>query len=229
MNGIHSLENNSNDAGLPFDITSIECAKINLTHFYVLINTQSINYFEFVVDLRKKDPPRYFAYFKVPGTVGSTLKGNYKYFVALVADIHNRGHYTYNFYERQQAGGNAHLYWTIPAENRPRPYVVSTDYTERRSHFNFATSSPASPISFNEITPMEIEIMRYANLSSIVIEIDGISPQPRIYTNFSEIYTPQTQDPVEPTKLAKSSLIGISIVGALLAAGLIVIATRLFR
>ena len=228
LNGIGSLVANSNDAGLPFNIDSIESAHVNQTHFYVLLNTQSVNYFEIVVDLRNRDPARFYAYFKVPGTIGYTVRGNYKYFVAIVADVHHRGHFSYNVYERQQTGGNAHLYWSVPAENRPRPFTVSTDFFERRSHFNFATSSPSSPISFNEITPMEIEVMRYANLSSLVIEVDGISPQPRIYTNFSEIYTAQSPAPQEPQK-AKVSILLASVTAVLMAAGLVVVATRLFK
>ncbi len=192
--GVHDIpkiikqSNLKDNDDFPFDIRMVEAAQINKTHAYIIIDSMSQLYYEIVFDLRGKDKPNVYVYWKVPNTEAGPLKGNERHFVVVTTGTKGRRSFEYHIYERQQSGGSPHLYWNVPAEQNVKPFSLTTDYTERVSHFQVLTNSPGAPLIFSTIGPMEIEIARYADLKSIVIEVDGIPPQPSVFTNFSEIY-----------------------------------------
>lgn len=177
--------------GSLLDFTYVETANLNHTHISLFLNTFGVYYLEVVFDLTLKDLPKSYVYFKVPNSYGRVIKANERHFVDVTMEGNGAStRFSYHVYERIGAGGSPHLYWRVPGEGtrEPRPFSISTDYTERRTHMMLATMSVTTPLVFNTIGPMEISVQRYSNLSSIVIEVDGIFPQPRVYTNFSEIY-----------------------------------------
>lgn len=173
----HIKKQNGDLADTSFEayrIISITAKNHNESVFYILINTESINIYEIIVDTVSLKVLAVFSYNKVPGFDGHHLDGNNRHLVHMVGSRRTDDRVRYVFYHRIIDGsdGSADPYWSLH-NDQPRPFTL-TNCIHNNSHFQLTTSFRTVPLYFLTVGRMTLNISEGADFSKAKIEIEGI-------------------------------------------------------
>lgn len=153
--------------------------------FYILINTESVYFFEFIFDSVNPSVPLSYYYMKVPGWDGRFLDGNKQHIMQITGDPYYIGEFRLDFYLRQVNGGDGLLYWS-QHNDQFRPASLTT-CSHNNSHVQMATAFPSMPLVFLKLQPMVLTVSPGATFDNVAMYVQGLPHASPIPFNLSSI------------------------------------------
>jgi hypothetical protein len=197
-----------------YNIITIETKVHNDTHFYLIIDAESVHLYELVFenDFMDRHIIEEFLYNKVPGFDGYWFDGNNRHLVHLV--YNRKGEARYQFYKRQMVDSNpsADIVWSQPSD-AVRPFGMTNGRTNT-SAFIQATGNLSRPANFYSVASAQIQILQGADVTQGQLVFEGAPNASPSVVNLKDLFSASAQ--VEsapgmwPTKMILSALISIA-------------------
>lgn len=172
-----------------YKIKTIEAKPHNDTHFFLLIDADSVHIYELIFDSNniKAFIQAEFLYNKMPGFDGWWLDGNNRHIVHLV--YNRKAESQYVFYKRQLADtfATGDPVWTQPTDT-PRPFGVTNGRTNT-SVFLQTTGSASNPVNFFSVGSAQLNIKEGADLTQGSLVINGLPNTPPSKLNIIDLFS----------------------------------------
>ena len=197
-----------------YSIMRIETRAHNDTHFYLIIDAQSVHLYELVFenDFMDRHIILEFLYNKVPGYDGYWFDGNNRHIVHLV--YNRKGEARYQFYKRQIVDSfpSQEIAWAQPSD-AVRPFGMTNGRTNT-SAFIQSTGDLSRPVHFYSVASAQIKILQGADVNQGQLVFEGVPNTSPSVVNMKDLFTSSTQVETArgmwPANLILSALISIA-------------------
>ena len=176
-----------------YSILRIETRAHNDTHFYLIIDAESVHLYELVFenDFMERHIIQEYLYNKVAGFDGFWFDGNNRHLVHLV--YNRKGEARYHFYRRQIVDSypSADIVWTQPSD-AVRPFGMTNGRTNT-SAFIQATGNLTRPVHFFTVASAQIKILQGADVTQGQLIFEGAPNSSPSVVNMKDLFTSSAQ------------------------------------